>query len=279
MNPRDAQADAHHGMVSPRNVHPDSGPRGATGPGPLTPGQLVHELAGLVDGGRRNVDLVLEQLREQSVSDEEAQLLPRLEAANQAMNQMADLLRRWIDNVHANRPPESDGRTLADAIGHAVRLLMPAAQQRGIELRVDVQPQAATLSAGPIYAVVANAVRNAIEAIDGQAADDTQRGTCIVVQALVEQDSEGCEQLVLSVADDGPGLAPGLVGDDGSLRLGTTTKPEGHGLGLQLCHEIAASLRGSLALTSGSPRGAVLTLTCPTHLNEDASSHDRRGGA
>lgn len=266
-------------MVSPRNVHPDGGPRGATGPGPLTPGQLVHELAGLVDGGRRNVDLVLEQLREQSVNDEEAHLLPRLEAANQAMNQMADLLRRWIDNLHDNRPLESDGRTLDDAIGHAVRLLTPAAEQRGIELRVDVQPQAATLSAGPIYAVVANAVRNAIEAIDGQAADDPQRGTRIVVQARVERDSERHEQLVLSVADDGPGLAPGLIGDDGSLRLGATTKPEGHGLGLQLCHEIASSLRGSLVLTSGSPRGAVLTLTCPTRLNEDASSHNRRGGA
>jgi signal transduction histidine kinase len=269
MDRRDPSADAGCGMMSSRNAHTDDGVThgsDAGDRGPLTLGQLAHELAGLVDGGRRNVDLVLERLRAQALADEQSQLLPRLEAANQAMHQMADLLRQWMDAQRGSQPLEQDGRTLADAIDHAVRLLTPAAEQRGIRLAVRVQPQAATLPAGPIYAVVANAVRNAIEAIDGQSADDPWRGTRIDVCARIEQDASQREMLMVSVTDDGPGLAPGLVGDGGALHLGVTTKPHGHGLGLQLCHEIAQSLGGHLTLHNGSPRGAVLTLTCPTQL-------------
>jgi C4-dicarboxylate-specific signal transduction histidine kinase len=99
------------------------------------------------------------------------------------------------------------------------------------------------------------------------------------VQARIEHDPAGEDQLVLSVADDGPGLAPGLVDEHHRPRLGMTTKPEGHGLGLRLCHEIAQSLGGHLSLTSRQPRGTVLTLTCPTSFDPERQGDDGGGGA
>ncbi len=224
--------------------------------------KIAHELASLIDGGRRNVDLALSCLRDQMVDAQaahaEADALQRLEAANDAMNRMADLLRRWMDSLHEGRPLEHDNRTLADAAGHAVRLLTPAADKRGVRMHVDLDPDAASLLAGPLYAVLANAVRNAIEAIDGQRPDDPHRGSRIDVAAVLVDG-----KFELTVSDDGPGIDPALVDAEGQVRPGRTTKPDGHGLGLQLCHEIATSLGGNLSLANRQPHGAMLTLRCP----------------
>lgn len=233
--------------------------------------RIAHELAGLIDGGRRNVDLALSSLREHSQTPDDPQddaaALERLEAATDAMNRMADLLRRWMDSLHEDRPLEHDNRTLTDAVAHAVRLLTPAAEKRGVHVEIKLGSDAANVTAGPLYAVIANALRNAIEAIDSQAADDPRRGSRIEVAARVVDG-----QLRLTITDDGPGLDPALVDATGHVRPGSTTKPDGHGLGLQLCHEIAVSLSGNLSLANAQPHGAVLTLACPVEAldREDA---------
>jgi len=126
---------------------------------------LAHELANLLDGSLRHLGLAISKLREPTPETGD-DLLPRLEAANTAMQQMAKLIHRWM---RADQTPGrlfDQMRTIGEAVQHAVTLMAPAASMRDIEVRVTLQREAAQLPAGPIYPVIANALRNSIEAFD-----------------------------------------------------------------------------------------------------------------
>jgi signal transduction histidine kinase len=97
-------------------------------------------------------------------------------------------------------------------------------------------------------ALLANLVRNAVDA-----ALETRGGARVRWSA-----ADGW--LTLSIEDDGPGLA-----DPSNLFVPFfTTKPEGTGIGLTLCRQIAEAHGGSVALANrkGTP-GCVATVRLP----------------
>lgn len=251
-----ASPHGHHGSAATNT------PSTAGDPAP-SGDKIAHELANLLDGSLRNVGLVLSSLRKNDTvagpgQDGADDVLQRLQVTNEAMKQMAWLIRGWMDAIHHHQPLERDNRTLADAVGHAVQLLSAAAEMRRVHVRIDLEPRAAQLPAGSVYPIIANAIRNSLEAIDSVPMDSPRRGGTIEIQARVVG-----QELLLSVMDDGPGLSSAVVDGDGAFKAGRTTKVNGHGLGLELCREVAQSLGGSLTLGNRSPRGATLTLRCP----------------
>ncbi|MCC7145105.1 MAG: HAMP domain-containing histidine kinase [Phycisphaeraceae bacterium] len=248
-------------MASPPRKLNHAPNSGTDQPSSAAAAKIAHELANLIDGSLRNVGMVMSTLRQQPTESVEStgdDVVRRLESAKDAMGQMAALIRRWMDSIHRAQPLDHDNRSLADAVDHAVRLLAVAAEERGIHMRVAIDPQAAHLPAASVYPVIANAIRNSIEAIDSIPAGSPQRGKRIDVNAHLH---EG--QVRLSIEDDGPGVSDQVLNSDGRLTLGKTTKPAGHGLGLQLCQEIAHSLGGELTLTNRSPHGAAFQLRYP----------------
>jgi signal transduction histidine kinase len=223
--------------------------------------RLAHELANLLDGSLRHLGLALGQLQHhaQQTAQDEADALHRLHTAQSAMHQMAELLRRWMHD-HRRQAPElfRQSWSLRDTVDHAVRLLAPAAQMRGIHLLIRLQPHAAQLPAGPLYPVIANALRNSIDAlVQGPAAAAGK-------QIDLHADIHG-EELRLQVADNGPGLPTKLVNEQGIFQFdGNTTKRDGHGVGLLLCREVVQALRGRLELSNRRDvRGAQLILIVP----------------
>ena len=242
-----------------------------------TPGAVAHEMANLLDGSLRNVGLVLSSLRQEAEKPAGSQaLVDRLQAAREAMSQMIGLLRQWMDSSHPAADVEHDTRTVAEAVDHAVRLLSPAAEARSIRVSVQIAERAARMPAGPVYAVLANALRNSIEAIDSVPVGSAERGGLIEVQVRFDD-----EHLEMWVSDDGPGLSPAVLMPDGRIAPGKTTKPSGHGLGLQLCQDIAQSLAGSLDLHNRQPRGASLSSVTHGGRHHDhgpaATAHPDRG--
>lgn len=220
---------------------------------------MAHELANLLDGSLRNVGLVLSSLRQETERPTSpAALVDRLQAAREAMNQMIGLLRQWMDSSQPGTEIEQDERTVAEAVNDAVRLLAPAAEARSIRVSVQIAERASRMAAGPVYGVLANALRNSIEAIDSVPMGSAERGGLIEIQ--VRFDGESIE---MRVSDDGPGLSPAVLAPDGRVAPGRTTKASGHGLGLQLCQDIAQSLAGSLDLHNRPGRGAELVLRYP----------------
>jgi len=231
--------------------------------------RFAHELSNLLDGSMRNVALV-RSLMHANDGDEvhdagaaaEDDVLKRLQTAEQGMRQMAGLIKDWMSQRHigegligATTPP--DGETLGDAINHARELHHPAAAALGIEITVHVSADAARLPAGAVFPVLANGLRNSIEAIS---ADPRRGGRAGVVEVRAQLQTG---QVRLSISDNGPGLSRQVFDTGGIFRFGKTTKPGGHGIGLTLCRDIAANLGGALRLTNRDDGGALLTLTYP----------------
>jgi signal transduction histidine kinase len=240
-----------HPAPRPSPDTPESGP------------QLAHELANLLDGSLRNVGLVLRSLRDSTQGGRQPaipiddDLLHRLETVSIGLRQMADLIHRWMGWQHEAMWQHQDTRTLRQVIDHATRLLQPAAMSRRINIVVSIADDAANLPAASVYPILANALRNGIEAIAGDPNRGSSSGT-IEIGAVI-----ACGTLEISVADDGPGICPSLLDQTGQFRFGVTSKPNGHGLGLSLCRDIAARLGGTLLIANRSPHGTELCLRLP----------------
>ena len=250
-------------MSSPRHKQAsDTEPRSA-GQVAGDSARFAHELAGLVDGSLRNIDLALKRLRDAPASAElptadqradppQEQVIRKLDTADRALRQMAALIERF---QHQGEAAASLGQrqALRAAVEQAVQLMEPAASQRAIELTCEIAESAADLPAGPIQAVVLNGLRNAVEAIEVMPTAAAGAAPHRIDVTVTRHD----RTVRLCVADTGPGLT------------GATSKPRGHGLGLQLCRDIARQLRGSLELADRPGGGAVLTLSYPDEALRD----------
>jgi CheY-like chemotaxis protein/anti-sigma regulatory factor (Ser/Thr protein kinase) len=109
-------------------------------------------------------------------------------------------------------------------------------------LRAHVEPTAAR-------EVLLNLVVNALQA--------APRGGCVELDGHA-----GPEGAVLTVRDDGPGLAPEVAAR--AFEAGFSRgKPQGRGLGLAVCRQLAEAWGGRLELESTPGRGAVFTVLLP----------------
>lgn len=243
-------------------------PISITSPDPAT--AFAHELANLLDGGHRQLGLALAMLREaagvsaqSNPNEARVAVLEKLEASDHAMKQMTLLLHRWMRGAATIHVSPERHHTLGELIEHAVNIARPRADQLGVRIVVDVSAEAETLPAGPVYAAVDNALRNSLDALAGlvgsgdrtaisrgrsspRARAASAGGGTITLCAAV---SSGI--VSLTIADDGPGFPPGVLDRRGAPRLGVTTRPDGHGLGLTLIAEISHALRGDIEIRNG----------------------------
>ncbi|KPG00835.1 histidine kinase [Rhodopseudomonas sp. AAP120] len=120
-----------------------------------------------------------------------------------------------------------------------------------VELSFDVAPDVAVVgNEGQFHQIIVNLVDNALDALRGHAEP------CIAIAA-----QRAGDEVVITVSDNGPGLADGLI--DKIFEPFFTTKPvgEGTGLGLWISYGIAREHGGTLAASNRPGGGAVFTLT------------------
>ena len=114
--------------------------------------------------------------------------------------------------------------------------------------------------------MVVNALHNSIDAIR----EHGSHGEPLVeIVASVKG-----EMMTVRVLDNGPGVDAALLSQNGMFCIGQTTKPEGHGIGLQLCYDVAQRLGGTLTLSNRPEGGAVLTLTAPVQRVREMEGSD-----
>jgi sensor histidine kinase regulating citrate/malate metabolism len=103
--------------------------------------------------------------------------------------------------------------------------------------------------------VLGNLLDNAIDAaIEGAGAGG--RRPAVAVTARVEDG-----ELLLRVADSGPGVDPAAVRE--VFRRGWTTKSRGHGLGLALVEQTTRRAGGAIVLERAADGGARFTERLP----------------
>ncbi len=136
---------------------------------------------------------------------------------------------------------------LIEALLHAIEVHAPLAIDKRININIDCSPRLVLTPAGPLYTVLASALRNAVEAMN-------EGGEVEIIAELVTP-SRGDPEVHIDILDSGPG--PNLDASEHAFDLGFTTKETGIGVGLALSQEIIEELGGWMALRQRAVKSTV----------------------
>jgi signal transduction histidine kinase len=178
--------------------------------------------------------------------------LAAMRAQSQRMAQMLSALLAYASvGQKSDAEEEVDtGALLASVVRH-----LPCPP--GLKIQVaGLWPTLVTMAA-PLDLVLRNLIDNAISH------HDRSTGTIVITA------SDYCDQFVIAIRDDGPGISPG---DQRAIFLPFRTlapRPDGAGgMGLALVHRTLTAVGGSIRVESGAPetRGTTFTVFWPKTL-------------
>ncbi len=168
------------------------------------------------------------------------------------VRRMTGIIRRFLDSARA-LTPAPEPVEVAVLVDEALSLTLSAEARSRIVVQRDVPPEAgrATLDPSLVRHVLTNFISNAVDAM-------AARGGSLTVRARRDG-----EQLALSVADTGPGIAPEERKRIFEPFYSTKARGKGTGLGLSICREIASALKGRIELETSPGLGCTFTLLIP----------------
>jgi PAS domain S-box-containing protein len=144
---------------------------------------------------------------------------------------------------------------LRPSIEKMVKLVLPLAEKKGLDLRVDIADdiKTATTDQLRLEQVILNLLNNAVKF--------TEKGH-VRISCRSEND-----QYLLSVSDTGPGMRPeelpGLFQPFHQIDTGLTRKHEGTGLGLSICKKLLGMMGGTIDVRSRWGQGSTFTIRFP----------------
>ena len=124
-----------------------------------------------------------------------------------------------------------------------------------IELEKPEQPVFTIADTGQIQQLLFNLLNNAAEAIKEKSGEATGS-----VKFILSFDSEN-EAYTITVADNGAGIDPNLLGR--AFKQSFTTKPDGHGFGLLVCRRIIDNHKAKLYIDSTVGEGTTISVHFP----------------
>ena len=168
-------------------------------------------------------------------------------------------LRQFVRKDDTTRHLEN----LTVVIQEAMVLARLGMRDRGLKvrLRLNGNSSSAFVNRVQIQQVLVNLIRNAIEAM----ADSPRR------EILVSTASDGEGFIRISVADSGPGLSEFAARD--LFKPFITTKADGMGVGLAICHSIIEAHGGKIWAESNHGGGTIFHFTLPRG-DPDGTSED-----
>jgi signal transduction histidine kinase len=208
---------------------------------------VMHELNNLLDGATRTIILARESLGALALAPgADPAIAKRLDTVITSLEQMGTMLHAAMRPGGAVVLGDSQKTPLIEAISHAVESNLPRAAEHRIELVTTISPRLVLALAGPVYPVLANTIRNAIDAI-------AQSGLGSRIELIAELDTHhhAESQIQIDIVDDGPGLDE--QSQQHAFEPGFSTKPKGFGVGLSLAKEIIRSLGGEITLEQRNP--------------------------
>ncbi len=211
--------------------------------------EVVHEVKNPLNSMNLNLELARRKLGTSS------DVAPILDAIGREIRRLNDVVTTFLEFVRPldlARVPVPIAPTLA----RLVRLT--EAEARGGDVRVIVSPDVPDVSVvadeDPLFQVLLNLVKNAIEAMPD--------GGELRVETEVEPDA-----VALRFIDTGVGLADAEVGKVFDLYF--TTKPGGSGIGLSIVSRIIDAFDGTIQFESALGQGSRVTIRLPRWQGSD----------
>src|SRR5882757_3962601 len=169
-------------------------------------------------------------------------------------NRASEVIGR-IGSLVKKAPPRKEAVSINDTILEVVALTRTEAANNGVLVRTQLAEGLPPVRGDRVQLqqVMLNLIVNAIQSMSG--VEDGNRELHI---STVSIEPEG---VCVAVRDTGPGLSP-----ESLSRLFEpfyTTKPDGMGMGLSICHSIIEAHGGRLWAIPCEPRGALFQFTIP----------------
>lgn len=184
---------------------------------------------------------------------QQAELVDALQKIGRQAHRAGAIIRRIYEFVRRSEPRQAPV-DLRNVIVDAGGLLEGEARKRGIRIRLQIEPDLPQVIGDRVLLeqVLINLMKNGIESMLDTGAEHRE---LIIMAKCVEK------SLYLSVADHGVGI-PGEDVEKIFMPF-FTTKPEGMGMGLNICRSIVEGHHGRLWYESNPRGGSVFVLSLP----------------
>ena len=198
---------------------------------------------------------------------------------------------RVVKQILAFSKPSQEGfrPTNLTAVVTEVVGLLEISLPGNIEMRSYISPDIGCILADPtqIYQTLMNLCTNAFQALkeSGGTLQIRLEETNLPVEEAKVHNLEAGDYIQLTVADDGPGIAPAIIDKIFDPFFSTKDKTEGTGLGLTVVHGIVKAHQGGLRVDSEENLGTSFRLFFPKIFStDDHPEHEKvyfgsRGGA
>jgi PAS domain S-box-containing protein len=168
--------------------------------------------------------------------------------AGEVVGRIRDLIKR--------APPRKDLVEINSAIREVIEVTRSEALKNAVSVQTELADDLPFIHGDRVelQQVLLNLIINAVEAMT-----DMSEGPRDVL--LMTKKTEA-DEVLISVRDSGPGLAPAIR--DSLFKAFQTTKPNGLGLGLSICRSIIETHGGCLWASANATRGTVFHFTLPS---------------
>jgi signal transduction histidine kinase len=139
-------------------------------------------------------------------------------------------------------------------VEHAISVLRAELDRNIVQLELKLNKHLSDIRGDSVLIeqVIVNLIQNSIQALN-----DNLNAKKIIVVSTHESD----ESVFITIADNGPGI-PSEKSDE-IFNPFFSTKPDGLGLGLNICRTIVEAHRGHISVTTQGILGAIFTINLP----------------
>jgi len=215
---------------------------------------LAHELNQPLTVIQLNADMIELVLNDQDVNLHQDASIDKAMTGLRRANQRAATIIKTLRNMFSNGPRSIVVFNFNQLVNEVLLLCQPAMQKQGIDVHVELHPQALNLQGdkSQLQQVLLNLFTNAIDSF----APSFQGGKQISVRTEFVD-----SQIRLTVTDNGCGISPDMKAV--VFDLLRTNKETGMGIGLWLSKTIVDSHQGKIDFTTEINRGTSFTVRLP----------------
>ncbi len=194
----------------------------------------------------------------------EPELKRHLERINNSVSRCDDIITKLLDYAHSREINSSyiDFDAWLATIVEEQALLLPQAVH--FECELGLGQLRAQFDPSQLQRAVINLMNNASEAMVGRG--NAPRKFTVSDPVIKIATAQHGDFVELTIADNGPGIAPELIGKIGEPLL--TTKSFGTGLGIPIAEQIVIRHGGTLEIASTPGKGASFTIRIPSKQKE-----------